>query len=137
MAQVFVFGQVGDDLELKTSQKGNVYVCFWLRERLAQGRYQQYQVWAWGEDAQHLERLCVKKGSIIWLAGSLQLVDCTVNHGQTKTKLLKVALTDWGFLPTHRSMPSSTHPAVSEPANNEQPPDFPGGILDGDRDTLP
>ncbi len=137
MAQVFVFGQVGDDLELKTSQKGNVYVCFRLLERLSKGRYQQYQVWAWGEDAQRLERLRVKKGSMIWLTGSLQLVDCTVNHGQTKTKLLKVALTDWGYLPTQRSTPLAEHPAVSAPADKEQPPDFPGGTLDGDRDTLP
>lgn len=137
MAQVFVFGQVGDDLELKTSQKGNVYVCFWLRELLAKGRFQQYQVWAWGEDAQRLERLRVKKGSMIWLTGLLQLVDCTVNHGQTKTKLLKVALTDWGYLPTQRLAPPVSHPAVSALADKEQPPDFPGGILDGDRDTLP
>ncbi len=135
MAQVIVFGQVEDDLELKTSQKGNVYVCFLLLERLSKGRYQQYQVWAWGEDAQRLGRLRVKKGSMIWLTGSLQLVDCTVNHGQNKTKLLKVALTDWGYLPTQRLTPSSTHPAAL--ADKEQPPDFPGGTLDGDRDTLP
>lgn len=137
MAQVFVFGQVGDDLELKTSQKGTVYVCFCLRERLAKGRFQQYQVWAWGEDAQRLERLSVRQGSIIWLTGSLQLVDCTVNHGQTQTKLLKVALADWGFLPAQRPAPSTPHPAVSAPAEQEEPSDFPVGILDGDRDALP
>lgn len=133
MAQVFVFGRVEDDLALKTSQKGREYVCFRLRERLTNGLTQQYQVWAWGEDALRLEHRRVKRGSVIWLSGSLWLVDCTTNRGQTPTKVLKVALADWGFLPTAQQTGSHAFAL----ANEEDPPDPPVRVLDGDREPLP
>lgn len=132
MAQVFVFGRVEDDLKLKTSQRDTAYVCFRLRERLSNGLTQQYQVWAWGEDALRLDGR-VKRGSMIWLSGSLWLVDCTTNRGQTPTKVLKVALADWGFLPT--AQPTGSR--AFAPANKEEPPDPPVRVLDGDRDPLP
>lgn len=132
MAQVFVLGRVGDDLELKTSQRDTEYVCFHLRERLSNGLPQQYQVWAWGEDALRLKRRRVKRGSMIWLSGSLFLADCTINRGQAPVKVLKVALADWGFLPTAQK---ADGPPI--PANKESPPDPPVRVLDGDRDPLP
>lgn len=132
MAQIFVLGRVEDDLELKTSQRDTEYVCFHLRERLSNGLTQQYQVWAWGEDALRLKRRRVKRGSMIWLSGSLFLADCTINRGQAPGKVLKIALADWGFLPTARQ---TDGPPV--PANKESPSDPPVRVLDGDRDPLP
>lgn len=133
MAQVFVFGRVEDDLKLKTSQRDTEYVCFRLRENLSNGLTQQYQVWAWGEDALRLERRRVKRGSLIWLSGSLFLADCTIKRGQAPVKVLKVALADWGFLPTAQQTGSRAY----SPADREEPPDPPVRVLDGDREPLP
>lgn len=133
MAQVFVFGRVEDDLKLKTSQRDTEYVCFRLRENLSNGLTQQYQVWAWGEDALRLERRRVKSGSLIWLSGSLFLADCTIKRGQAPVKVLKVALADWGYLPTAQQ----TGSRACAPADREEPPAPPVRVLDGDRDVLP
>lgn len=82
MAQIFVFGHVKENLLVKKSQKGSEYVCFHLKEHTGNGRTQTYQVWAWGEDVSRLVRFGVKEGSLIWLTGAIQLVDCTDSHGK-------------------------------------------------------
>lgn len=51
MAQIFVFGCVTADLQLKQSQKQTPYVSFDLAEHIGYGCEQRtiyYQVWAWG-----------------------------------------------------------------------------------------
>ena len=90
MAQIQVIGYVDADLQLKQSQKETAYVSFYLKEQIGKGRWQTYQVWAWSNLAARMERLGVKEGSLIWLTGSVELVDCTTKHGQEKTKLLKI-----------------------------------------------
>lgn len=130
MAQVFVFGHVTADLTLKKSQSDNPYLCFDLAENIGYGKNQRtsfYQVWAWGTDALRLVRFSVKKNSFLWITGSLELVDCTDKSGETKTKRLKVALDNWGFVPS--GPPSqSNHAETSAPVMKE---------LDGDRSPLP
>ena len=103
MAQVFVFGCVTADLQLKQSQKQTPYVSFDLAEHIGYGDGQRtiyYQVWAWREDALRLIRLKVKKGSMIWITGSLELVDCTSQNGNVKTKRLKISLDNCGYMPS-------------------------------------
>ena len=74
MAQIFVFGRVMNDLVPKESQSKQSYVCFDLMER-TKNWTQFYQVWAWDADVTRLMQFKVKKGSMIWLAGSQRLVD--------------------------------------------------------------
>ena len=140
MAQVFVFGYVTADLQLKQSQKQTPYVCFDLAEHIGFGNGQRtiyYQVWTWGEDALRLIRLKIKKGSMIWISGSQELVDCTSQNGDVKTKRLKVYLDNCGFLPDWQSkdqklsLPDCQETAA--PANSLPPRE----ILDGERETLP
>lgn len=67
MAQLFVFGRITADLNLKYGPTQNPYVCFDLAENIGYGnkrRKQYYQVWVWGEDAQRLVRSNAKKDSI-------------------------------------------------------------------------
>ena len=73
MAQIFVFGRVMNDLVPKESQSKQSYVCFDLMER-TKNWTQFYQVWAWDADVTRLMQFKVKKGSMIWLAGSQRLV---------------------------------------------------------------
>lgn len=135
MARIYVFGHVTEDIIPRQSQTDSTYVCFTLRERTGKDHVQYYQVWAWSENAQRLIRQKVHKNSVIWLTGTLELVDSTVNRGNQKTKLLKVYLSNWGFVPyvtgktDTNSISKETELPLPIPASAE--------VLDGDREALP
>lgn len=136
MAQIYVIGHVAEDLVVKKSQKNSPYVCFSFREQIGKGRMQSYQVWAWNENVSRLTTLGVKKGSLLWLAGTMQLVDCTTDHGKAKTKVMKVFLTNWGYLPTKRSI-SNQMDAENDTGQMPDPQTPPAEVMDGDRTALP
>lgn len=134
MAQIFVFGRVTADLTLKESINHTPYICFSLAENIGFGdkcRTQYYQVWAWGQDTSRLIKLGVKRGSLIWLTGSQELVDSTKKDGETKTMNLKVSLDNWGFVPTGQLKP----PDPNFPKEPETVAET--NKLDGDREFLP
>ena len=102
MAQVYVIGRITADLELKTSEKNNSYVRFDIAENIGsrQNLHTQYfQICAWGEDAGRLIKARAKKGSLIWVAGSLELETYTKRDGVTVDKRMKILLDNWGFVP--------------------------------------
>ena len=134
MAQVLVFGHVTGDLEVKKSHKDSTYVCFYLREQLGKGRTQSNQVWAWNGDVSRLIDQGVKKGSLIWLTGTQQLVDSTTDQGKIKTKLLKVYLTNWGFIPRWQKGHTEATNELGIIADRTYPP---MEVVDGDRVSLP
>lgn len=135
MAQVYVIGRVTADLELKTSEKNTRYLRFDIAENIGyhqSQRVQYLQICAMGEDAERLVRAHVKKGSLIWVSGSLELEQFTKKDGITLDKRLKVLLDNWGFVPAGNFRKASESP--------KQPPEFsPQGAseINGDRDTLP
>lgn len=135
MAQIYVFGHVTEDIVPKQSQTDSTYVCFTLRERIGKDHVQYYQVWAWSENAQRLIRQKIHKNSVIWLTGTLELVDSTVNRGNQKTKLLKVYLSNWGFVPYVTGKTSTS--SISNETELSSPIPASAEILDGDRETLP
>lgn len=140
MAQIFVFGRVTVDPELKESQKGTPYVCFDLAEHIGYGDGQRtlfYQVWAWGDDALRLIRMGVKKGSMIWLTGTQDLVDCTESGGKVKTKRLKVSMDNCGFLPGWKTKQDGVD-MTGAPAISPDMTVLPSAeVLDGEREALP
>ena len=133
MAQIQVIGYVETALQLKQSQKETAYVSFYLKEHLGKGRCQTYQVWAWGNLVARMERLGVKEGSLIWLTGSLELVDCTVKQGREKTRLLKIYCSDFGYVPRRRAERQDAYNGTAALAEPEPTPE----VLDGDRMQLP
>ena len=133
MAQVFVFGYVEDDITPKQSQKGTTYVSFRLKEYIGKGRIQTYQVWAWEDNVRLMEKLGIKKGSHVWVTGSLELVDCTVNKGEVKTKMLKIYCSSCGFVPGNKQRSDKADVLETE----EIPAAFHFEELDGDRMPLP
>ena len=133
MAQIQVIGYVDADLQLKQSQKETAYVSFYLKEQIGKGRWQTYQVWAWSNLAARMERLGVKEGSLIWLTGSVELVDCTAKHGQEKTKLLKIYCSDFGYISRRRAERQDADKGTTAPVEPEPTPE----VLDGDRMQLP
>ena len=119
MAQIFVFGRVMNDLVPKESQSKQSYVCFDLMER-TKNWTQFYQVWAWDADVTRLMQFKVKKGSMIWLAGSQRLVDVRMKDGKLEKKL-KVSLNDFGFLPKQTAAANGEEPQASPPAYTGKP----------------
>lgn len=134
MAQITVFGYVADNLVPKQSQRNVAYVCFYLKEHVGKARWQTYQVWVWGNDVTRITQLGIKKDGLIWLSGSLELVDSTANQGKERTKILKVYAKDFGYLPYRRNARQDTQRTQSIP--QPVPPPEPE-ILDGDRMPLP
>ena len=136
MAQIYVLGRVEEDLVVKTSQKNSPYVYFNFKEQTGKGRTQSYQVWAWNENVSRLVTLGVRKGSLLWLTGTMQLVDCTEEQGKGRTKVMKVFLANWGYLPTKQSA-SIQADVENETGQLSDSPIPPAEVMDGDRTALP
>ena len=137
MAQVYVIGRVTADLELKTSQNDKPYVRFSFAENIGshdRARTQYYQVWAWGEDAERLVKANVRKGSFLFLAGSLELETYTKQDSLTVDKRLRVSLQDWGFVPVCNSK-GRQNPLQNKSSENDTVHTAPG--INGDKDNLP
>ena len=132
MAQINVIGNVSNDVVLKQSHKGNAYVCFFVKEYLGKSRSQDYQIWVWENLIPKLQRLKIRKGSCVWITGSLEFVDATTKGGQEKVKMLKIYCSDIDVI---RVRPAFKPPAESMNAESTSP-----GLpeeLDGDRNQLP
>ena len=137
MAQVNVIGRITADLELKTSEKSNPYVRFDIAENIGsrQALHTQYfQVCAWGEDANRLMKAQAKKGSLIWVTGSLELEPYTKRDGISIDKRMKILLDNWGFVPVGRAGSSKQEPT---PPESKIPPKQEYDGIDGERDALP
>ncbi|MBP1737661.1 MAG: hypothetical protein H6Q60_1542 [Oscillospiraceae bacterium] len=139
MSQLFVIGRVTADLELQEST--NKTVRFDLAENIGYGETrhpQYYQVWAWAGNAMHLLKRKVKKGSLIWISGSLMLETYVKKDGTTKDKRLKLTLDNWGYVPAGKPATAEQGPDHAPPASLPPTDDLPqvAGI-DGDREALP
>lgn len=140
MSQIYVIGRVTADLLLQESTNKTPYVRFDIAENIGYGetkRTQYYQVWAWAGNAKHLIKRKVKKGSLIWLTGSLELVPYTKKDGVTKDKLLKVALDNWDYVPVSKA--AGTPIPSKDPVAPLPPSDDLSSVerIDGDREALP
>jgi len=136
MAQLYTIGWVSSEPRHGTSANQNPYTQFSLGERIGYGeraRTQYYQIWAWDDVMRRLQKAGVKKGSLLWVSGSLELEEYTKKDGVTRDKRLKLKLTDWDFVPTGRRGQSSKR------TEGTPEPEEPGaaGTIDGERDTLP
>lgn len=139
MAQVYAIGRVMADLEPKTSVKNNPYLQFQLAERVGYGehvRTQRFQVWAWGPLVKRLMDAGVKKGSLIWVSGALELTDYIKKDGVTHDKQLKLALKDWDFVPDAQERGTKNRQKAGALKAPQRTP-APSGIIDGEREPLP
>ena len=131
MAQTYVIGRVTADLERKISINQHPYVRFDIAENIGgrgHNRTQYFQICAMGGDADRLIRARVKKGSLIWGSGSLELEIFTGKDGSTTDKRLKILLDNWGFVPVANKDVLEQPPSTLTAASAE---------IDGDREPLP
>lgn len=137
MAQLYVIGRVTADFELKTSANQVPYVRFDFVERIGSRehtRSQFYQVCAWHENAKHLIKAHIRKGSLLWISGAMELEEYTRRDGVTREKRLKILMDSWGFVPVSRSSSSDDHQTVRSVENDggQKIPE-----IDGEREPLP
>ena len=135
MAQTYVIGRVTADLELKTSIHNHPYVRFDIAESIGgkeRSRTQYLQICAMGDDATRLIRARVKKGSFIWVSGSLEL-EVFSRKDSTTDKRLKILLDNWGFVPIGNPKNPT---GISDTASPEIPAAT-AAEIDGDREPLP
>lgn len=74
MAQLYTIGWAASEPKHGTSANQNPYTMFSLGERIGYGqraRTQYYQVWARGDVMRRLQKAGIKKGSLLWVSGSL------------------------------------------------------------------
>lgn len=137
MAQTYVIGRITADIEVKTSANGNPYVRFDVAETIGSkehSRTQYFQVCAWSDDVQRLVKAHAKKGSLIWVSGSLELETFTKRDGVTTDKRMKILLDNWGFVPVGASK-ERIRSAEQMPPESTIPETV--TAIDGDRETLP
>ena len=132
MAQINVIGYVTQDIVLKQSRGGNAYAHFVLKEYISKNRYQTYQVWIWENTLPKLKRFKIKKGSLIWITGSLEFVDYNATNRQEKIQILRINCNDLGVIRVNLAENVATESMTAESA----PEGFPVE-LNGDRNQLP
>lgn len=143
MAQVFLIGSIAADLELRISARKVPYIRFGISEPVGykdKGGCQDYQVWAFGSEAERLAKMNVKKGSLFWVSGQLRLVDDLAPGGAGTVKVLKIMFKDGGYVAggSRQDLPVSRTEAA-QPAEriSDQDGFFSKDCLDGDREPLP
>ena len=132
MAQINVIGYVTQDIILKQSRGGNAYAHFILKEYISKNRYQTYQVWIWENTLPKLKRFQIKKGSLIWITGSLELVNYNAMNRQEKIQILRINCNDLGVIRVNLAENVATESMTAESTPEGLPVE-----LDGDRNQLP
>ena len=132
MAQINVIGYVTQDIILKQSRGGNAYAHFILKEYISKNRYQTYQVWIWENTLPKLKRFKIKKGSLIWITGSLEFVDYNATNRQEKIQILRINCNDLGVIRVNLAENVATESMTAESTPEGLPVE-----LDGDRNQLP
>lgn len=139
MGQLNTIGWVSSDLIRMVSKNQNSLIRFSLGEHIGYGanaRTQYYQVWASGDLMRQLTRANVRKGSLIWVSGSLEQEEYTKKDGVTRDKRLNLTLKDWKYVPGTGN--SENRPSRKQDAIPVSEPNLPLiETIDGERNPLP
>ena len=137
MAQLYTIGWAASEPKHGTSVNQNPYTMFSLGEHIGYGqraRIQYYQVWARGDVMRRLQKAGIKKGSLLWVSGSLELEEYIRKDGMTRDKGLRLELSDWGFVPIQGRM---GQPPNQTADTAQGPIPIPDSTIDGERENLP
>ena len=95
-------GRVTADLALQTSHGGTEYVQFNVAVNKGFGEQEHanfYQCVLFGKAASRIANAGVRKGSLLFLTGDLDLVEYTRRDG-SKGMTAKIAVYEWNYVPT-------------------------------------
>lgn len=132
-------GRVTADLEPQTSTNGNTYVRFSIAVDKGYGDNKRTifpQCWLYGDQVPRIMKAKVKKGSLIWVSGEVDLVEYE-KKDYTKDKNLKITVHDWGYVPVGKGKGDENQTDGTSFTDNppDEPPHF--DEIDGDNGNLP
>lgn len=96
-------GRVTADLELQTSPNGTEYIQFNVAVNKGYGEQEHanfYQCVLFGKAAERLSKAGVKKGSLLFITGDLDLVEYTRKSDASKGMIPKITVYEWNYVPT-------------------------------------
>lgn len=101
--QITLTGRVTADLELQVSPGGTKYVQFNVAVNKGYGEQEHanfYQCILFGNATDRLSKAGVKKGSLLFITGDLDLVEYTRKGDGSKGMIPKVVVYDWNYVPS-------------------------------------
>lgn len=101
--QITLTGRVTADLELQTSQNNTEYVQFNVAVNKGYGEQEHpnfYQCVLFGKAAERISKAGVKKGSLLFITGDLDLVEFTRKSDNSKGMIPKITVYEWNYIPT-------------------------------------
>ena len=114
-------GRVTADLELQTSANGTDYIQFNVAVNKGYGEQEHanfYQCILFGKAAERLSKAGVKKGSLLFITGDLDLVEFTRKSDNSKGTIAKITVHDWNYVPTgKRTEGSNANADAGTPAS--------------------
>lgn len=96
-------GRVTADLEIQSSSNGTAYIQFNVAVNKGYGEQEHanfYQCILFGKAAERLSKAGVKKGSLLFITGDLDLVEYTRKADGSKGMIPKITVYDWNYVPS-------------------------------------
>lgn len=119
--QISILGRVTADLCLQTSQNNTQYVQFNVAVNKGFGEQEHanfFQCVLFGKAAERISNAGVRKGSLLFITGDLDLVEYTRKADNSKGTLAKITVHDWNYVPggkrTEDADADSSAPASAE-----------------------
>lgn len=108
--QITLTGRVTADLEIQTSSNGTAYIQFNVAVNKGYGDQEHanfYQCVLFGKAAERLSKAGVKKGSLLFITGDLDLVEYTRKADNSKGMIPKITVYEWNYVPTGKRTESN------------------------------
>ncbi len=119
--QISLMGRVTADLEIQTSTNGTDYIQFNVAVNKGFGEQEHanfYQCVLFGKAAERLSKAGVKKGSLLFITGDLDLVEYTRKSDGSKGMIPKITVYEWNYVPTgKRAEGGNAHTGGGAPAS--------------------
>ena len=95
-------GRVTADLELQASANGTDYIQFNVAVNKGYGEQEHanfYQCVLFGKASERISKAGVKKGSLLFITGDLDLVEFTRRSDGSKGMIPKITVYEWSYVP--------------------------------------
>ena len=101
--QISLMGRVTADLEIQTSANGTDYIQFNVAVNKGFGEQEHpnfYQCVLFGKATERISKAGVRKGSLLFITGDLDLVEFTRKSDGSKGMIPKITVYDWNYVPS-------------------------------------
>ena len=120
--QITLMGRVTADLEIQTSAGGTDYIQFNVAVNKGYGEQEHanfYQCVLFGKATERISKAGVKKGSLLFITGDLDLVEFTRKSDNSKGTIAKITVHDWNYVPTGKRTDNNANTGSGAPADTD------------------